>query len=893
MADGQSLLEWADKQPDWARDALRRHAASASFDLSEADKSAILQRVRHAVGITSDIKLDNLSLTAEHLQFGSATGPRALLCSLGPVTHIGRLAPGQRLRFAINGITLIYGDNGSGKSGYCRITKKICRSLAAEDLLGNVFEPEDKAPAEVLVRYLPEGATEVIEEIWTDGTRSPAAIRNISVFDSRNARLYVDKQNRVGFLPAGISLLERHGAHRTEMDSFFQQERKVLEAQLRVVLPGGYTPNGKVARTIARLDVKAKELPTEAEIRLLAAWTQQDDEKIANLERSLAQDPAVQAGRCQRAAAALISYISIISDIENNLSERAVGELSDKVIVAASTAKAAALSAEDTFAGEPLADVGKEPWRLMYEYATAYVAAIGRGDELPSAEGDLCALCQQPLSAEASQRLDRFRKFVAAETAKAEASAKATLEQALANLRATAVPTKITVEQALGEYCSINPERTELGAQLTKYIAVAANRKANLLAAASSRDFTSVAPLADSLAATLKEDVEALNKEAATYKDGAKLDTKRADDVARLNELKDKQRLRDSLQTVLSRRTCLERHGKLVECSKMVGTQQLSTLMTSIRRKLVTEGLERRIQTEVNNLDLGYLPFAVHDESRDGHSYFEVSLDAPIPVANDKVLSEGEQRALALAAFLAEVADDTALNGLVIDDPVSSLDHLRIRRVAIRLVAEAAKGRQVIIFTHNLLFYNEVLDAAAAASPQVAVVKRIITKLDTEGFGIVSETNEPWIAQKVTIRIARLHQQRKNLEGFKDFGTEEYRRAAKAFYTDLRETWERLVEELLLGGVVERFNSGVKTQSLKTVTVVDDDYKTVYWAMKRASEWSGHDMAAAKNIPMPTPADIKVDLDTIEGYRTALVKRRNELSKKRESMEGPPAAEVV
>ena len=52
----------------------------------------------------------------------------------------------------------------------------------------------------------------------------------------------------------------------------------------------------------------------------------------------------------------------------------------------------------------------------------------------------------------------------------------------------------------------------------------------------------------------------------------------------------------------------------------------------------------------------------------------------------------------------------------------------------------------------------------------------------------------------------------------------------------LRETWERLVEEVLLYRVVERFGSDVKTQSLKGVVVDDDDYKTIFWAMKRASE---------------------------------------------------------
>ena len=110
----------------------------------------------------------------------------------------------------------------------------------------------------------------------------------------------------------------------------------------------------------------------------------------------------------------------------------------------------------------------------------------------------------------------------------------------------------------------------------------------------------------------------------------------------------------------------------------------------------------------------------------------------------------------------------------------------------------------------------------------------------------------------------------KNLEEFTDFSTDLYRRAVRDFYTELRETWERLVEELLLGRVVERFESGVETRSLKMVSVENEDYTKVYFAMARASERSGHDMATGKNIAPPKPDEIKTDIDTISEYRAAL-----------------------
>lgn len=144
----------------------------------------------------------------------------------------------------------------------------------------------------------------------------------------------------------------------------------------------------------------------------------------------------------------------------------------------------------------------------------------------------------------------------------------------------------------------------------------------------------------------------------------------------------------------------LEERRKLLACCDAVETGSVSRQMTSLRRSLVMENLEKRIIAEIEALALTHIPFTVNDRSQDGQSYFEVGLNAAKAIANSKVLSEGEQRALALACFLAEVGGDTSRQGMIIDDPVSSLDHVRIRRVAARLVKEAATGRQIIIFTH-------------------------------------------------------------------------------------------------------------------------------------------------------------------------------------------------
>lgn len=67
------------------------------------------------------------------------------------------------------------------------------------------------------------------------------------------------------------------------------------------------------------------------------------------------------------------------------------------------------------------------------------------------------------------------------------------------------------------------------------------------------------------------------------------------------------------------------------------------------------------------------------------------------------MFSEGEQRALALADFAAEL--DTradVCHPVVIDDPVSSLDYRRLETVVEYIRDLVGQGRQVVVLTHSL-----------------------------------------------------------------------------------------------------------------------------------------------------------------------------------------------
>jgi AAA domain, putative AbiEii toxin, Type IV TA system len=236
-------------------------------------------------------------------------------------------------------------------------------------------------------------------------------------------------------------------------------------------------------------------------------------------------------------------------------------------------------------------------------------------------------------------------------------------------------------------------------------------------------------------------------------------------------------------------------------------------------------------------------------------------------------VSEGEQRCLSIAAFFAELSTADDPSGIVFDDPVSSLDYRWREGVARRLVEEA-KTRQVIVFTHDVVF--------------LLLLKQLAEELDVEqldqhvrylskGAGVCAE-ELPWVALPVKKKIGYLKNEWRAADKlFRNGHQDAYEKEAKHLYGLLREAWERALEEVLLGGVVERFRPSVQTQHIATIAdVKSEDCRTLDAAMTKCSRWlPGHDQAAAARAAVPEPPELKRDIDALENWVAAIRQRRS------------------
>jgi hypothetical protein len=255
-----------------------------------------------------------------------------------------------------------------------------------------------------------------------------------------------------------------------------------------------------------------------------------------------------------------------------------------------------------------------------------------------------------------------------------------------------------------------------------------------------------------------------------------------------------------------------------------------------------------------------------------GALYHKLQLRRAPGVSVPKVVSEGEARCLSIASFFAELSTAADRSAILFDDPVSSLDHNWRGNVAARLVHES-KERQVIVFTHDIVFLLSLTEEAERAG---VPAKPQYLRRDGNSAGVTAE-RLPWPAMNVQKRIGHLKDLWQAADKLHRDGKQtEYERFASQIYGLLREAWERAVEEVLLNSVVERYRNSVQTNRATCLgDVCEGDCKGLDDGMTKCSKWlTGHDHASADNPPFPDPSELEGDIKGLEGWVDAIRKRR-------------------
>jgi hypothetical protein len=188
------------------------------------------------------------------------------------------------------------------------------------------------------------------------------------------------------------------------------------------------------------------------------------------------------------------------------------------------------------------------------------------------------------------------------------------------------------------------------------------------------------------------------------------------------------------------------------------------------------------------------------------------------------------------------------------------------------LVLEA-KTRQVIVFTHDLLFLRLLLDESER---QDVKIEHQYVRREADASGICSP-DLPWVAMRVKDRIGVLKGRFQEAETvYRKGGADAYEQSARVIYGLLREAWEQAVSEVLLDEVVERYRKSIETKRVRRLhDITEEDCEAVERGMTESSRWMrGHDESPADGTPFPKPAELAKAIQDLEELVQRIRKRR-------------------
>lgn len=280
---------------------------------------------------------------------------------------------------------------------------------------------------------------------------------------------------------------------------------------------------------------------------------------------------------------------------------------------------------------------------------------------------------------------------------------------------------------------------------------------------------------------------------------------------------------------------------------------------TEIMEELVVSEYVKIFNDETNRLDCNF-GLKIDTHGRDANTVKGLKLEFAQGFNPSDILSEGEQTVSALADFLAEARINKNNAGVIFDDPVTSLDHGKRSIIAQRL-AQEAKERQVIVLTHDIVF---LLDLQSYAEREKVNCLSTSMRKNGEKVGVI-KPELPWIAQNVRDRVGYLKNELQTLSKNESGDQDIYRNQVKNWYELLREAWERVVEERLFKGVVQRFDSRVQTQKLGKVTITPELINEITDNMSDSSKWL-HDLAAGVNPAIPKNDKMKEHIEILDNF---------------------------
>lgn len=822
----EDILEWIATLPKWEQKLgcciLEKKQITESF-LNE-----VYDDFKVEVGLEDGNIPESIILPSKE---DPEKNPEVIWKGVGNLHGVNKLKTGPALSIS-EGLTIVYGENGSGKSGYTRLLNNAFISRGDQEILPNIYQdnPEDVFAE---FEFTIDGKHEVLNYPERSMEYPFKTIRN---FDSKSASDDMNKESTIDFVPSDLLFFDALLSACTEIQKRLDNERANKRTDNPVLK---FFPNeGEASRQMGSLSAKSKI----EDIQTMFAVS--DDEKI-KYEQIKTEKISLIALDIDKQIRIITQVIDALNKAIDRFEAFGLAVSNDNIKIynqqidfLKKTKLAHDTAGLSLFDGDDIEKLGSAEWKEFIVSAKKYFDGI-KGH-------DTCPLCGHEVYAD--DLIFKYWKYLESDVENNLKVARNAIEISIKDIKELDLHFLLedsVIRQWLQENFKSETENIDA---IFKKCELIKNQIVNCLEHEKEVEEVIVqTPNIKGLIDAVTEKKNSLNQEVISNRivECSKYE----------NEYIDKTKVLELIPIIETYVEYLNWDAK-AEKSK-IKTRNITTKQKELFEKYVTDDYLKTFERECEKLKANF-NIEIVSRGSNGQTLKKLQIKGNAP---GKVLSEGEQRAISIANFLTEVHMDSRNVGIVLDDPVCSLDHKRRTYIVNRLLEEAQR-RQVIVFTHEITFFMELKTEAERSS--ITFEQETIRKISNEP-GDISKLI-PWQGMNVRDRIGKL---KNDLQGivalFNSGDVDSYYYRAKEWCELLRESWERAVEEVLFNDAIQRYNPCVQTQRLKKAPFTQELYSELEQGMTECSAWC-HDQARAINGDIPSVEDLRNYIDCFESY---------------------------
>lgn len=610
----------------------------------------------------------------------NSNNEKIILKKLNHHSGVNALSDEQKLSFSSE-VNIIYGLNGTGKSSYFRILNNMTGHTKSKNILHNVYSDSPKN-INVDVEYLLDNTLK--SSTWLN-TSNISDLRSIRVFDTEYTNNYLKKRSSDELLIKPYAL-----SYFSEISDLIVEIKELAKEKIksdRESFPG--IDLEKVTESFREfLNKDSFEKKDIVKIRSFENFSSKEKNQLENAKRAIED-----LNKSNAADAIKINEIrldklkKIKSEFDRLIALLKLEEKNTDILVG----KRSNLIQEHSIARQQFEVFSKIPGTDSDTWTNFIKSGISYCEEFELE--NKCPYCHRLYDETSLAITKAYSKFIKDTTQiQLDENTENIKEKILALQNISSVDLN---NEELRLSLEIKSELISLNDQIIK-------NKELLLGKLRDQEAIEVPKIQDKLLNNLSKEIENIKQLQI------ELNSKHSQRIESLEKY-NKQLITLEEKAVLSSQFTqlskfVDQKNRLFQEGQFISevtTSKLSLLSKKAHNDLLTDNLFKTFKQNLKKLGLGNLSIQLQASNNKGNQQTELVLGNNKNI--EDILSEGEQKATALALFISEISLSHNQSTIIFDDPVNSLDHRIMNNFSELLMS---LNNQIIIFTHNKMFLD-------------------------------------------------------------------------------------------------------------------------------------------------------------------------------------------